>query len=258
MFSDLRNRFLEKFPDLDVRALQAYLDFLEQAESPGKGDWHHILPRSLFPELKSRHEHPGNQKLLRYRDHFTAHYLLYKLLPSNRGVVYALKCMAVMKRALPDFPQDLALSYAEVYEEARIKCNGYASERQLGKKHSEETKRRLAEVCKPPSQKGRKRTEENKQEMSERLRGNTKRRGSEHTEETKRKQSEVKCGKVQSEETKQKRAESMRTSPRVAEARERKPSQKGRPGIPWTPEKRARIAETKRKTREARLADSSL
>ncbi|QIG77732.1 Seg-like homing endonuclease protein [Rhizobium phage RHph_TM61] len=54
-----------------------YVRFLEQYKHDGsKGAWHHILPRSLFPEYQDT---DGNVIYLSHRAHFIAHKMLAKI-----------------------------------------------------------------------------------------------------------------------------------------------------------------------------------
>lgn len=49
-------------------------------------EWHHIFPKSLFPEIKGK---KGNRVLLTGVEHFKCHQLLFKIYPSSE-MAYAL------------------------------------------------------------------------------------------------------------------------------------------------------------------------
>lgn len=156
---------------------EAYMSFLEEAEPPERGEYsekHHILPRSLFPEYRLKSLHPWNQIKLKASDHFKAHVLLFRLIPSTE-----------MTLALAQMRKNLVTNTCEEYEEARIKsqeikrasisplCN------RKGAKLSQETKNLISQ-----SKLGKPRSQETKDKISQSTKGKPK---PNHSEETKQK-----------------------------------------------------------------------
>lgn len=45
------DKFTEKYPTIDEKLLQSYLEHIQKAalNENKRGHWHHILPRSMFP-----------------------------------------------------------------------------------------------------------------------------------------------------------------------------------------------------------------
>ena len=121
------------------------------------------------------------------------------------------------------------------------------SEAKKGKPRSEETKKKLSEAHKgkPAWNKGKHASEETKKKISEALRGQAAwNKGSHISEETKRKISEAKKGKQMSEETKKKLSEAHKGKHLTEETRRRmSEAQKGK-RLPE--ETRRKIAETKK------------
>ncbi len=87
----------------DEEGLQAYLEHIQKSSLPGddKGHWHHILPRSMFPEFGSRIAYPWNQAKLSPSDHWMAHYLLYKAVRCQ-AAAYAWKLMNKARESVPN------------------------------------------------------------------------------------------------------------------------------------------------------------
>jgi NUMOD3 motif len=99
--------------------LQRYLTFLETTELSEVGAIHHILPISLFPEFKNLHKNPWNGLKLSHRDHFVAHYLLYRACPGNSKMRSAFVCIArIWFQTLLDssFEGNLLLEASLAYE----------------------------------------------------------------------------------------------------------------------------------------------
>ena len=105
----------------NVSALIEYFDFIESILSKKRvkvsklsSDYvyyesHHILPKSLFPELAAEKD---NQILLTAREHFIAHKLLFNAIPCQK-MGYALWKMACCNR-------NIASVTDEEYEQAKL------------------------------------------------------------------------------------------------------------------------------------------
>ncbi len=94
---ELIDIFIERYPMVDRDAFWAYLDHIQKSKLPEreKGNWHHILPKSMFPEYKSRVGHPWNSVKISPFDHFKAHYLLFRAVKCQ-ATAYAWKMMSKM------------------------------------------------------------------------------------------------------------------------------------------------------------------
>lgn len=176
-------------PDCNIVYLDKYLEFIKLKQKNLKnGERHHILPRCLFPEYKSFKECPWNIINLRSGDHFIAHYLLYKAFPERWDIALAWNMMLKGR----DISEIDIEKYAEDYERARIKINEYLKTRKIseetreklrlgqlrryenpeeriktslksiGRKLSEDHKKKLSEVAKKPK------SEEHKKKLRER------------------------------------------------------------------------------------------
>jgi len=157
----------------------------EQWKQVGSGlERHRIVPKHQGGEYIEE-----NCTYLTHREHIAAHFLLWKI-NGHAGD----QCAYQMMKGVTCYPTH------------------------LGRKHTEESKRRMSEAHKgrspeaeaerrrkqSESMKGKKRDEETRRRISE---GH---KGSKHTEESKRRMSEAHKGKKQSEETRRKQSESMK------------------------------------------------
>ena len=88
---------LKSLPNPNLHYLTRYLDFIKSRATKNVKFYedHHILPRSAFPEFE--HE-KWNLRSLTPREHFIAHYLLFKAFPKNRKLVHAFWCMCKFRR----------------------------------------------------------------------------------------------------------------------------------------------------------------
>lgn len=176
---------------------------------------HHILPKSLGGS-----NNKDNLILLTPKEHFVAHLLLWKYTKTLQ-MTHALFFMSSNKKGKLS-----AKSYSILREQYAIDRTSQMSGENapmFGKKHSEETKRKMR-----LSRKGQIFTDETKKKMS------IGRSGILHTEETKRKMSESKKGKPgtkHTEESKRKMSESSMGIKHTDEAK-RKMSL-ARKGKPW-------------------------
>ena len=188
-FSEL---FSCKCPYADPAALDRYLQFIAGCTVPEPGAYqerHHILPKSIFPEFRLASLFPSNQVRISAVNHFKAHYLLWRVIPSDHRLLCAWKQMWCNKYGAVDAATlaQHADAYAEAkevhadymrtraYSEAtRSKMSASAktkvftkehranmSKAKTGHKHSDETKRKIKET-----NLGQKRTDESKARMS--------------------------------------------------------------------------------------------
>jgi hypothetical protein len=111
---------------IDVNYIDSYFDFISKCSVDVLTEYHekhHILPRSLFPELiKDR----SNIVPLKPRDHFLAHYYLAKLIKSKETVF----AFNQMKRVLKKFKTAISDvdSLSLLYEEFRTELSQIISE----------------------------------------------------------------------------------------------------------------------------------
>jgi hypothetical protein len=134
----LKLHITTKFPEIDKNRLEDYLNFITNCENTGSyKEKHHILPSSLFPEFKKKCI--WNIKELTAKNHFIAHYLLLKLFPSDRKMVYAWKMMWVDKYR--NFDEQFLSAYAEDYQAIRAKTRY-----QRGHIVSQETRKKIGDA----------------------------------------------------------------------------------------------------------------
>ena len=148
-------------PFLDIKdtpELKRYLEFvINNKVTKGEdlhGEKHHLFPRALYPQFKKA---KWNQFYLRAADHIRAHYYLYKALPNNVKVLFALNMM--LNRG--DKGKNFTFSKTQIdkmFESGDVERE-YAEFRQKVSKIISKTN------------KGRKRSEEVKQHQSEQMRG---------------------------------------------------------------------------------------
>lgn len=114
----MKAKFLSKFPEVDQLLLEEYFKIVNKPFDSNYGERHHILPRSLFPELA---EESWNIIKLSLEDHFKAHYYLFKLLPNNQAMCYAWVMFSGHKRS--SFKEEMLIEYAQEYAQARVKLS---------------------------------------------------------------------------------------------------------------------------------------
>lgn len=153
--------------------------------------WHHILPKSLYPEYEetSKGVSNWNQVALTPKEHFVAHHLLYEIYSRSGPMARAFRRMVGN--------QD-----CRVY----LKKSNLDSLNNWNYKHSDETRARMSE-----SQLGKEKSEIHRSRISESQRGPLNHGfGKKRTEEVKRKISESKKGVPLSEENRRRISESLR------------------------------------------------
>lgn len=157
----------------------------------GKGEKHHILPKSIYPQfIKSK----WNIVNLRLQDHYIAHYLLTKC-TKDEYLKSSLQAWVVMtakgryeKIATPD-------EYAEYKIELSKRLSGEGNP-MYGKTHSEEVRKKLSEV-----NLGREWTDEMRKNASKRMSGEGNHMyGNTHTPEVRKILSDAHKGKKLSPE----------------------------------------------------------
>lgn len=154
------NRIIIDGPFLEVKdtpELKRYMGFviknkITKREDP-HGEKHHLFPRALYPQFEKA---KWNQFYLRATDHIRAHYYLYKALPNNVKVLFALNMM--LNRG--DKEKNFTFSKTQIdtmfesgnvereYAEFRQKVSKIISKTNKGRKRSEEVKQRQSEQMK--------------------------------------------------------------------------------------------------------------
>ena len=192
----------------------------------GYKEKHHILPKCLGGSNKKE-----NLVELTAREHFLCHMLLCEIYPNETKLKYALYLMNIGKQKYKDADYKISSrTYERLKKEHSLlllgkqrsfKTKAKISSSLLGKKLSEKTKQKISENRKGIKHNnhtngknhgnyGKLKNKECKQKMSEsaKLRGAT--HTTPHTKETKRIMQMKKTGSKATEETKQKKSESMR------------------------------------------------
>lgn len=178
------------------------------------GENHHIMPRSIYPELIKDEE---NIVRLTASEHYKAHYLLVRLYEeegNREAYVKMLFAFNQMSRIFnwKNITDEDIEELSKLYGELKVKIVEN-NKPMLGKHHSEETRRKMSE-----SRRGKQRKPETVRKIAE------KNRGQHRSEETRRKISERAkrrtgennpfYGRHHSEETKRKMSESMKGNQR--------------------------------------------
>ena len=118
-----------------------YIKQMDQSKVQHETEFHHILPKSLFPEFSNLNDFPNNGCHLTYRQHFIAHWILYKAYGGK--MTYAFNIMANRSQECKS---------SKIYEQVRrdvsnlmrtrIKEHGHPKG-MLGKTHTEECKENM-------------------------------------------------------------------------------------------------------------------
>lgn len=108
-FIDLYVEEFHKSIDLDTdkksRCFILYLRLIDKCisleptrvEEKVKGHWHHVLPRSIYPEYSSLPSPSFNLVLLTYKEHLFAHHMLYEIYGRSGPMSNAFKRMCYNK-----------------------------------------------------------------------------------------------------------------------------------------------------------------
>jgi len=142
------------------------------------GEKHHVLPSSLFPGHK---KNKLNLKRISAKDHFIAHYLLWKAYPETWQMMFAFKMMFDMYKQTAE--PDIMMVHSLEYEQAKIIHAQWVSKSRkgiyTGEKHNWY---------------GKEFTQEHKDRISKGKMGNTAFLGRKHTDEAKKKMSAAAMG----------------------------------------------------------------
>jgi hypothetical protein len=169
-----------------------YYSLIERARSrvlEGYTESHHIVPRCM-----GGGDEPHNLVKLTPEEHFLAHQLLVKMYPTNTGLVRAAHMMTVRS---PD------------HGEGRITNKKFGW-----------LKRKLSRVISEAA-KARPRTQEERQKRSEKMKGNTIRKGATMSEESKAAISNTLSGRPKTQEHREKIAAGRRGKQHTPEDKER-------------------------------------
>ena len=112
---------------------------------------HHIFPRALFPKYKKEDD---NLAFLSFKNHVIAHYKLYKILPHNKKVVFALNLMINRGKFNPFFEasllenQDILDDLCEQYRLFRLSVKQIISKTNKGRSATDEFRRKMSNITK--------------------------------------------------------------------------------------------------------------
>lgn len=169
----IRNQFLSLGMKMNLHYLNRYLKLILRAPEMDKdryGEYHHILPSSLFKEFRSRRLCAWNQKRICARTHYLCHWLLWKAIPNDYRMAEAFAFMSISN----DLHNRTDRTNSKASANAKLDANRLKSlsmrERfkdrsqhpRTGKKLTDEQIKNLSE-----SHKGHKHSEETRRKMSE-------------------------------------------------------------------------------------------
>ena len=127
-----------------------YMELIKRAkENPPLCDFeiHHILPKSLFPKWKNR---KNNLIKLSYKDHYLAHYYLYKIYNNDKMAMAFLLMSKTLKDNLPElFEETKRKAYERVskkifcFEKNRIFNSASEARKEVGLKGKED----ISTIC---------------------------------------------------------------------------------------------------------------
>lgn len=263
---------------LDSEALDVYLNHVEQAAVVPKGTYgerHHLLPKGLFPEHA---KDPWNIKRISPRDHFIAHYLLWKLLP-NPTTARAWNLMSGGRVEDRGFDINFLKPFADDYSRAKemiaqamsLRLVSPETRKKLSEAHTGKVISTATKAKMSASRMGHSVSEGTRQKLSEATKRNSRPVRGPYSEEHKQNISKAKMGHEVSLETRQKLSvahsgrvkgpTSEETRRRISEAKmghhvsdearkKMSESHKGKPSPSKGTKKGPRSEETKRKIAE--------
>ena len=123
----------------DKRQLHRYLSFISNcAENTPTGisEAHHILPKSMFPEFTSLKRFTWNKAILTPRQHFLAHWMLWKMFPNESSQSFAFWNMGNRNK--------FKLYSSRLYEALKAKHTEIVSSKLKGRKFSAESKAKMS------------------------------------------------------------------------------------------------------------------
>jgi len=205
--------------------LKRYIKFIKDCKQKNieiysYTEHHHICPKGLFPEYISLSKNKWNGVYLTSRQHFIAHWMLWKAFPkSNQLFAFRAMCNGwtnenkkqkisskIYEKLKIDFIAQISIRNSGENNPMYGKKHSEDTKQKMkkirtGKKHSENTIKKLKTIKKPSGENnpmyGKKHSEDTKQKMSEKAKGRK------FSNETKQKMSEAKRGKPLSDKHKQ-------------------------------------------------------
>jgi hypothetical protein len=122
-FDYIKEQFLSLNIPLNMHYLERYIKFIliiPETSMELYGEYHHILPSSLFKEFKSRKLCNWNQKRINARAHYLCHWMLWKSLPDNYKMTEAFSYMSVISK---DFHDRIHKINSRISSKARKEAN---------------------------------------------------------------------------------------------------------------------------------------
>jgi hypothetical protein len=135
--NDIRNKAIHKIKS--THYFERYLKLLESFIISNKFtekyvylESHHLLPKAhdMFPEYKSFKDHPWNKVRLTARQHFIAHWVLWKAFGGSQ--IYAFRCFIDQINCKNNKRQDLKVT-PKVYEELKLQALSFLGEQRKHK-----------------------------------------------------------------------------------------------------------------------------
>lgn len=187
------------------------------------GQWHHILPRSLFPDFEKATSVAGNWNVtfLLHKEHLVAHHLLFELYERKGSMAKAFSEMCYHNPSRVFCKKSNLDALKNWSYEVSDYTRGLLSSSRKGYVMTEEQKSKLSRA-----NKGKKLSESHKKKMSESLLGRV------HSEETRIKISESHKGREKSESHKKHLSDSLKGKKFSEERKKRlSESRRGRPHV---------------------------
>lgn len=145
--------------------LYRYITFIKQCQQKNAGyegivEKHHICPKAddMFPEYTNFSKNPWNKAILTPRQHFISHLLLWKAFSSIKSCLRTIWMMSQKRK-----------TNSKLYESLKLEAVKLISEKNSGRKFSQEHKNKLSE-----SLAGRKLSDEHKYNISKSMQSITK------------------------------------------------------------------------------------
>lgn len=119
--------------DNNPHYLKRYISFIEYCKNVNQNqiktysESHHICPRNLFPQYYSFSKNPWNKIVLTPRQHYIAHWILWKAY--GKGMAFAFKSMHNQKNSRQ---KERYLGYSHIYECVKRETNRLSSEKNKG------------------------------------------------------------------------------------------------------------------------------
>lgn len=129
-----------------VNHYERLIDRAKNRQRTGYMERHHIVPRCLGGS-----DSPDNLVFLTPEEHYTAHLMLIRIFPEEEALVSAVLMMCVSSPTTPRSNKIygwVRRRFAEKQRERMLEWHSKNTHRFLGRRHTEETKRRIGEVAK--------------------------------------------------------------------------------------------------------------